>query len=442
MLNRFLQFIKKHALINNGEKLLLAVSGGLDSMVLLNLCKLANYNVTVAHCNFQLRGDASDADAAFVKKISSDFGFPYFEKRFETKSYARAQGVSTQMAARDLRYQWFNELMLEHQLNKLVVAHHLNDNLETVLLNMARGTSIAGLRGMKPKAGHLIRPLLDFERDEIESYAISEEIVWREDSSNASEDYKRNFIRHQIVPRLSELNPGLLETFKKTTEKNLEVEGVFLDRMLMLSSLLKTEGDSVEIAKEDLKQNNVGAFQLSELVKPFGFNFEQSKEVLEAIEGISGKQFLSTTHKLIIDRSALIISPVGQKPFEPLYITREQSSFMISGNEYKIQKSSDVKSLERNAATAELDSAKLIFPLVVRGFQEGDYFFPLGMKGKKKLSDFMIDEKIPLNLKKDVRVMLSGKEIVWIIGHRIDDRFKVTTETQELIRIKKNVQSI
>lgn len=442
MLNRFLQFIKKHALINNGEKLLLAVSGGLDSMVLLHLCKLAKFNVSVGHCNFQLRGEASEADADFVKRISLDLGFPYFEKRFETKSYARAQGVSTQMAARDLRYQWFNELMLEHQLNKLVVAHHLNDNLETVLLNLVRGTSIAGLRGMKPKAGHLIRPLLDFERDEIESYAISEGIVWREDSSNASEDYKRNFIRHQIVPRLSELNPGLLETFKKTTEKNLEVERVFLDRMLMLSSLLKTEGDSVEIAKEDLKQNNVGAFQLSELVKPFGFNFEQSKEVLEAIEGISGKQFLSTTHKLIIDRSALIISPVGQKPLEPLYITREQSSFMISGNEYKIQKSSDVKSLERNAATAELDSAKLIFPLVVRGFQEGDYFFPLGMKGKKKLSDFMIDEKIPLNLKKDVRVMLSGKEIVWIIGHRIDDRFKVTTETQELIRIKKNVQSI
>ncbi|PIQ48687.1 MAG: tRNA lysidine(34) synthetase TilS [Cytophagales bacterium CG12_big_fil_rev_8_21_14_0_65_40_12] len=442
MLNRFLQFIKKHALINNGEKLLLAVSGGLDSMVLLHLCKLAKFDVSVAHCNFQLRGEASETDADFVKRISLDLGCPYFEKSFETKSYARAQGVSTQMAARDLRYQWFNELLLEHQLNKLAVGHHLNDNFETVLLNLVRGTSIAGLRGMKPKAGHLIRPLLDFERDEIEHYAISEGILWREDSSNASEDYKRNFIRHQIMPRLSELNPGLLETFKRTTEKNLEVEGVFLDRMLMLSSLLKTEGDSVEIAKEDLKQNNVGAFQLSELLKPFGFNFEQSKEVLEAIEGISGKQFLSITHKLIIDRYALIISPVGQKPFEPLYITREQNSFELSGIEYKIQKSSDVKSLERNAATAELDSAKLIFPLVVRGFQEGDYFFPLGMKGKKKLSDFMIDEKIPLNLKKDVRVMLSGQEIVWIIGHRIDDRFKVTTETQELIRIKKNVQSI
>uniref|UniRef100_UPI0040470938 tRNA lysidine(34) synthetase TilS n=1 Tax=Roseivirga sp. TaxID=1964215 RepID=UPI0040470938 len=439
MLNRFLQFIKKHALINNGEKLLLAVSGGIDSMVLLHLCKLAKFDVSVAHCNFQLRGQASEADAAFVKRISLDLGCPYFEKSFDTKSYARSLGVSTQMAARDLRYQWFNELLLDQQLNKLVVAHHLNDNFETVLLNLVRGTSISGLRGMKPKTGHLIRPLLDFGRDEIEHYAISEGITWREDSSNASEDYKRNFIRHQIVPRLSGLNPGLLETFKKTAEKNLEVERVFLERMLTLSALLKTNGETVEIGKEDLKQNNVGAFQLSEIVKPYGFNFQQSKEVLEAIEGIPGKLFLSSTHKLVIDRSALLITPVGHKPFVPLYITREQNSFVISGNEYKIQRSHDVRTLERNAATAELDSAKLLFPLVVRGFQEGDYFFPLGMKGKKKLSDFMIDEKIPLNLKKDVRVMLSGQEIVWIIGHRIDDRFKVTKETQELIRIKKNV---
>jgi tRNA(Ile)-lysidine synthase len=303
MLNRFLQFVKKHALITKDEKLLLAVSGGLDSMVLLNLCKLANYNVTVAHCNFQLRGAESDDDAAFVRKASSDLGFQYFEKRFDTKAHAAFEGISTQMAARHLRYQWFEELILDQNLDKLVVAHHLNDNFETVLLNLVRGTSISGLRGMKPKTGNTIRPLLELERSDIEAYAKSEGIEWREDSSNASDDYKRNFLRHQVVPKLSELNPSLLETFKNTIEKNAEVESVFLESIEKLKSIVKIQGDNHEIAKSDLKQFQVGSFQLSEILKEFGFNYEQSKEILEGIDGVSGKQFLTSTHELIIDRA-------------------------------------------------------------------------------------------------------------------------------------------
>lgn len=439
MLNRFLQFVKKHALINNSDKLLLAVSGGLDSMVLLNLCKLANYNVTVAHCNFQLRGDASDADAAFVKKISSDFGFPYFEKRFDTKSYASAEGISTQMAARNLRYQWFSELVEVHDLDMLVVAHHLNDNFETVLLNLVRGTSISGLRGMKVKAGTIIRPLIEFERGDIEAYAKSEGIAWREDSSNATDDYKRNFLRHQIVPKLIDLNPSLLETFKNTIEKNAEVENVFLDKIEKLKAIIKCNGAICEVAKDDLKQHQVGPFQFSEMLKKFGFNFEQSKEILEGVDGISGKKFLTTTHELIIDRTSLIIAPLNVNSFEPLHISEGQSMFSLFGNEYSIQKLEAGEPLIKNPLIAELDVSKLSFPLTIRSIQEGDYFYPLGMKGKKKLSDFMIDEKIPLNLKKDIRVVVSNRDIVWVVGRRIDDRFKVTEKTKQVLRIKKHV---
>jgi tRNA(Ile)-lysidine synthase len=439
MLNRFLQFVKKHALINNGEKLLLAVSGGLDSMVLLHLCKLANFNVTVAHCNFQLRGEESDRDAAFVRKISLDLGFQYFEKRFDTKAFATSEGISTQMAARNLRYQWFEELIVVQNLDKLVVAHHLNDNFETVLLNLVRGTSISGLRGMKPKTGNIIRPLLECERSDIEGYAKADGIEWREDGSNASDDYKRNFLRHQVVPKLSELNPSLIETFKNTIEKNTEVEAVFLDSIEKLKSIMKMQGDIHKISKDDLKQYQVGPFQLFEILKGFGFNYEQSKEILEGVDGISGKQFLTSTHELIIDRASFIISTLNRDTFEPLLISQEQTRFTLSGNEYSIQKLNESEPLERNAAIAELDNSKLNFPLTIRAYQEGDYFYPLGMKGKKKLSDFMIDEKIPLNLKKDIRVMLSNHDIVWVVGRRIDDRFKVTEKTKQVLRIKKNV---
>jgi tRNA(Ile)-lysidine synthase len=287
--------------------------------------------------------------------------------------------------------------------------------------------------------GNVIRPLLDFERSDIEAYAKSEGIEWREDSSNASDDYKRNFLRHQVVPKLSELNPSLLETFKNTIEKNAEVESVFHNRIEWLKSILKIKGSFAEIDKEDLKSNDVGVFQLSEILKEFGFNYEQSKEILEVIEGMPGKQFLTSTHQLVIDRTSLVIAPLSSNAFEQFQIIDGQTLFSLSGSEYLIERLTDSHSLQRNAAIAELDYSKLRFPLVIRAYSEGDYFYPLGMKGKKKLSDFMIDEKIPLNLKQDIRVVVSNNEIVWIVGRRIDDRFKVTAKTKQVLRIKQNV---
>ena len=438
MLNRFLSFIKKHALNSEGNKWLLAVSGGMDSMVLLNLCHQAGFNISVAHCNFNLRGEESDADAQFVKDTCSKLKIPYFEKHFGTKEYASEHRISTQMAARDLRYAWFNELLSEQNLDQLAVAHHAQDNLETVLLNLARGTSISGLRGMLPKSGNIVRPLLSFERSEIKNFAKQENIEWREDSSNASDDYKRNYLRHQVIPALTELNAGFYSTFQNTLEKNLEVERVFQEKVNALKPYIEEVENGYRFSKDQIVQSGIGALQLSELLKPFGLNYEQSKELLGALEGISGKVFASISHQFLVDREYVFISEHQTKEFDPFLIEEGQEQFTLSEQNYRIERLNSNSEIDRNSSNAFLDFDKLTFPLRIRAWEEGDYFFPLGMKGKKKLSDFMIDQKIPLNLKDQIRVLTSDENIVWVIGYRIDDRYKTNDLTKEILRISRN----
>ena len=438
MLNRFLSFIKKHALNSEGNKWLLAVSGGMDSMVLLNLCYQAGFNISVAHCNFNLRGEESDADAQFVKDTCYKLKIPYFEKHFATKEYASEHGISTQMAARDLRYAWFNELLSEQNLDQLAVAHHAQDNLETVLLNLARGTSISGLRGMLPKSGNIVRPLLSFERSEIKNFAKQENIEWREDSSNASDNYKRNYLRHQVIPAFTELNAGFYSTFQNTLEKNLEVERVFQEKVNALKPYIEEVENGYRFSKDQIVQSGIGALQLSELLKPFGLNYEQSKELLVALEGISGKIFVSISHQFLVDREYVFISEHQTKEFDPFLIEEEQEQFTLSEQNYRIERLNSNSEIDRNSSNAFLDFDKLTFPLRIRAWEEGDYFFPLGMKGKKKLSDFMIDQKIPLNLKDQIRVLTSDENIVWVIGYRIDDRYKTNDLTKEILRISRN----
>tara|TARA_R110000796_G_scaffold159169_4_gene275925 strand:+ start:46654 stop:47970 length:1317 start_codon:yes stop_codon:yes gene_type:complete len=438
MLNRFLSFIKKHALNSEGNKWLLAVSGGMDSMVLLNLCHQAGFNISVAHCNFNLRGEESDADAQFVKDTCSKLKIPYFEKHFGTKEYASEHRISTQMAARDLRYAWFNELLSEQNLDQLAVAHHAQDNLETVLLNLARGTSISGLRGMLPKSGNIVRPLLSFERSEIKNFAKQENIEWREDSSNASDNYKRNYLRHQVIPAFTELNAGFYSTFQNTLEKNLEVERVFQEKVNALKPYIEEVENGYRFSKDQIVQSGIGALQLSELLKPFGLNYEQSKELLVALEGISGKIFVSISHQFLVDREYVFISEHQTKEFDPFLIEEGQEQFTLSEQNYRIERLNSNSEIDRNSSNAFLDFDKLTFPLRIRAWEEGDCFFPLGMKGKKKLSDFMIDQKIPLNLKDQIRVLTSDENIVWVIGYRIDDRYKTNDLTKEILRISRN----
>lgn len=433
MQERFLGFIRKHALISAEDKVLLAVSGGVDSMVLMHLFYQTKLPFAVAHCNFCLRGEASDADEALVRNNAKNLNLTFFNKSFDTRAYAEAHGVSIQMAARDLRYQWFQNLSVAEGYSLIATAHHLEDSFETVVHNLTRGTAISGLRGIKPKNGTVIRPLLDFTKEEIKQWALSNKLTWREDASNNETYYKRNFIRHQVTPRLKELNPDLLNTFRDTASRNAEVESFFLTQMEVLrgEAIRKTETLSY-LAKSQVS----GPYVLEHLLKPFGFNYHQCREMVAAFSEHSGRQFLSKTHRLTVDRDDLVIDLREPTGIVEQLITADDEGLRIGSNTYSIRQSvSQPEKHELNERNALLDMDKLSFPLKVRGWQEGDQFQPLGMKGKKKLSDFMIDRKIPVNLKRHIRVIESAGEIVWVVGLRIDERFKVTPATKNIFSL-------
>lgn len=441
MRERFLDFIKKHALISPEDKVLLAVSGGVDSMVLMQLFYEAGIACAIAHCNFCLRGTESDADEALVKRRASTFGIPFFSKRFDTSGYATAQGVSIQMAARELRYDWFNTLANTEGYSLVASAHHLEDSFETVVHNLTRGTSISGLRGIRPENDRLIRPLLDFTKEEIRAWATLKNLEWREDASNSEVYYKRNFIRHKVTPLLKELNPDLLNTFRDTASRSAEVEAFFLDQMKRLrKENLRKHETITYLAKSKVS----GPHVLEHMLKPFGFNYTQCKEMVAAFMEHSGREFLSKTHRLTVDREDLVIDERETAELQEQWITaNEGGELKIGQTLYQVRGSQGQPDKhELNERNAILDMGKLNFPLKIRSWQEGDQFQPLGMRGKKKLSDFMIDRKIPVNLKRHVRVVESAGEIVWIVGLRIDDRFKVTPQTKDifsLIQIEANV---
>lgn len=431
MRERFLEFIKKHALISSEDKVLLAVSGGVDSMVLLHLFAQSGLSCGVAHCNFCLRGAASDEDEALVRRVAEALDIPVFVKSFDTRVYASEQRISVQMAARDLRYSWFLELAGQEGYHKVATAHHLDDSFETVMLNLVRGTSISGLRGIKVQNGKVIRPLLDFTRRDVVAWANAHQVEWREDASNQDSHYKRNFIRQRVTPLLEELNPDLLNTFRDTVNRNAEVEQYFLKKVRSAKdSAMREEAGVTYLDKTSV----TGPYLLVHLLRPFGFNYTQCREMIAASAEHPGREFLSQSHRLTVDRHSLVIDSLTEnESFEPVITGRENAPVRIGDQFYEVrfgigQPPRELFS-EKNAL---LDKEKLTFPLTVRAWQQGDYFQPLGMRGKKKLSDFMIDRKIPVNLKRHVRVLESAGEIVWVVGLRIDDRFKVTPETKSI----------
>ena len=443
MQNHFLDYIKKHALINDHESVLLAVSGGIDSVVLAHLFKKEGINFGIAHCNFQLRGADSDNDAVFVEQLSQDLDVPFHLIKFETMAHAAAHGISTQMAARDLRYQWFNELLEAFDYNKIASAHHKNDNIETLVHNLTRGTSIAGLRGMLPTNKELIRPLLAISRNQIEAYAKTHKIKWREDISNKSLDYKRNFIRHEVLPKFEVLNPNYVEVINTSMAKNREVELVFKDRINGLQEKLLRPGDNgtVILVINELKKENIGPYLLSEVLRKYGIKYEQCGRLLSILDGNVGKQFKSDGFILLIDRENLIISATTNHSSKHQLID-STTELINSKHRLTFVRSEIDVAIDTNENKAYLDLDKLKFPLVLRTWEEGDYFKPLGMKGKKKLSDFMIDTKIPLNLKKEQEVILSGDDIVWVVGKRIDDRYKLTDRTKHIFIITRTDDNV
>ena len=433
MVEQLLNHINRYALCKTTDKILLAVSGGLDSMVMFHLLQASGFKTGVAHCNFQLRGEASAADEHLVREACEQSGIPFFVKRFDTAAYAEASGISVQMAARDLRYAWFHALGEKEGYDLIATAHHHNDVVESILMNLIRGTGIDGFRGIAPKKGVIIRPLLFATRKMIQDYARQQKISWREDASNASDDYQRNFLRHQVLPRMEEINPALDESFRDTQERLLGARAFMRAHISEFRASAMVERDYavwVDIVK--IRQSEAPAVLLWELIKDRGFNYDQCRKIVSDHQ--PGKIFSSASHQLLVDRTHYIIDRKHVSDFPARTLEKGQRwvgepPFVLSAQEVS---HSDFR-LVKDSSLAQLDADRLHFPIVWRKWQAGDYFVPLGMHQEKKLSDFLIDLKIPFNRKADITVLESGKDIVWVVGYRISERYKVTAETRHIL---------
>lgn len=404
-------------------------------MVMVDLFIALGYQVSVAHVNFQLRGEAADGDETFVRKACEQAKIPFYVNRLDAASYATEMGVSIQVAARELRYAWFAEIMKSNELDKLATAHHLNDNLETSLLHFIRGTGITGLAGIPQKTDRVIRPLLNFKREEILSYAKERELEWREDASNQEDKYDRNFIRLTILPLLKKINPGLEDTFQKTNERVLGAEYLFQQRLLELKAqYVHEKNDTTTIDKTIISAIDYPQVVLWELVKKFGFNYDQLIDAVEASDKVSGKKFFSKSHKLIIDRGSWIIGPLGDQIGE-MIIMEGQLKADLNDETMRIQWLTN-EPIDGNPWKALLNATELQFPLTWRKWRTGDFFYPLGMEHRKKVSDYLIDKKLSLIEKDKVTVLESNGDIVWLVGHRIDNRYRIHPETTKVIQFE------
>jgi tRNA(Ile)-lysidine synthase len=437
MLERFLNNIITKKLFEPNQKVLLAVSGGIDSMVMLYLFEKSGFDYGIIHCNFQLRGDESDQDEEFVKKQVLIHGVPSFFKRFDTQEYAKINGISIEMAARDLRYEFFEKIRSEHHFDFIATAHHSDDLIETFFLNLSRKTGIKGLTGIKDKSGKIIRPLLFAGRDEIEKFVSENYIEFRVDSTNNEVFYQRNFLRHRILPLFSELNPSFKKNILASIENLKDAEMVY-SRFFETEKqkVIENATDSQIINIEKLRKSEHPKILLLEILTEFNFNPAVVEEVFQSLEGEPGRQFYSKTHRLVKDREKLFISEIAEKENRIFYIETSDIE-LFQPFEIRIEKfpGKDFK-IRKEKKTACLDFEKLEFPLLIRKWQQGDYFQPFGMTGFKKVSDFLIDEKIPVHEKENTWVLCSGNKIAWIMGHRIDNRFKITTKTKNVVKLE------
>lgn len=432
MLKKLQNHIDKNLSFLKGKKLLLAISGGIDSMVLLRLFKQLYFDISAAHCNFNLRGQESDGDEAFVKLICDNLEIKLFVNNFNTEEYATLHKLSIQITARQLRYDWFHELLEKEGYDYLLTAHHLDDSAETFLINFTRGTGLDGLTGIPQLNEKIVRPLLVFSREEIESYAKENNIKWREDSSNTSDKYLRNKLRHDILPILKELNPSFLDSFKQTLENLQQAQSMVDDASrIVYRKVVKDAAYQKRISLNELKiLPNYKAY-LYQWLKPFGFT--AWNDIHDLMEAQSGKQIFSEKHRLLKDRDELILTE--KKESEPeIYFLEEGRENLNIPLKMTVCNKHDITVAEKDCIFVDKDTLK--FPLVFRKWQEGDYFYPLGMDGKKKVSKYFKDEKFSLIDKENTWLLCSGNEIVWIVGKRADKRFSVTKTTQTIIKIE------
>ncbi len=432
MLLKFQNHLNTNFPFLKGKKLLLATSGGIDSMVLLHLCSQSKLDFAVAHCNFQLRGAESNQDEAFVTHQTELLKIPIFIERFDTQTFADQQKLSIQVVARNLRYEWFYSLLANHNFDYIITAHHLDDSLETFLINFTRGSGIEGLTGIPEQNDKIVRPLLVFSRKEIEVYAVDNQIPWREDSSNASDKYLRNKLRHDVIPVLKELNPSLLASFENTVLHLKQTQSLADDAVKSLYQMVvkEEENHTVIDLKKLQKYRNYKAY-LYQWLQPFGFS--DWTAVYDLLEAQSGKQVLSDSHILLKNRGVLLLFSKQKTTNEEVYwIAKEQTEVKVP-LKMSFCNVSDISNQTSNVIFVDEDL--LQFPLTLRRWQVGDVFQPSGMTGKKKLSKFFKDEKYSLWDKANAWLLCSDDKIVWIVGKRADERFKPTTNTTKILKI-------
>ncbi len=437
MLETFQSFIEEHKLCDKQEDIMLALSGGVDSVVMTDLFYKAGYQCIILHCNFNLRGKESDGDEAFVRSLAASYDMPVYVQKFDTEDVAAEEGISIQMAARKLRYEWFEEISSLHGINHIASAHNMNDTVETVLINLSRGTGIKGLTGIPARNGKFIRPLLNVSRRDILIYVDEKQLKFREDSSNASKKYHRNKIRHDVIPVMEEVNPSFVKTMYENVTRISEGYEIYKSTIEARRSTLFTKTPThYEIDISDIKKLSPLSTWLFELFSVYNFSKDQCLGIEMILDSDSGKQFISTSHRLYKDRDKLFIIELEEEIFERFYIDSPGSKaalpFAMDIDLVDVEDAGDFPSSQH---IAFIDFEKLTFPLTIRKWQHGDYFFPLGMQQMKKVSDFFIDTKIPVPIKKKTWIMASGKNIVWIMGLRIDDRYKVTETTNQILKL-------
>ena len=438
MFEEFKSYIEKNNLLGKHDRILLAVSGGIDSMVMTHLFKRMGTDTGIAHCNFSLRGTESDLDEEMVRDFAEKNGIPFYIIRFKTIEHASAKGISVQMAARELRYEWFEKTRLENNYSHTAVAHNMNDNIETMLINLTRGTGLTGLSGMRPSANKIIRPLLFASRHEIEKYCIENKVPFREDKSNTETKYTRNKIRHLVIPVLKEINPSLEESLKATAARLAGIDEIlseYIEKIRAGSSFKK--GTTTIFNVESLKMFQKSKALLYELFSAYNVTGSVSTGLIRLISGGTGKQLFTKTHRIVRDRDEIIVSPLGTESFEKIEIACVEDLQNVPGIKSAIEIDiSPGYRIPRRKGIACMDSERIEYPLVIRRWIKGDFFYPLGMNNKKKLSDYFIDSKYSLLRKENALILESAGEIVWIIGERLDERFKVTTSTSRILKIE------
>jgi len=433
----FLDFIRAHDLFGRDNRILLGVSGGIDSVVMLHLFIRAGYPVGIAHCNYRLRGAESDRDEAFVRELAGRYELPFYGKQFDTHDYARKHKLSVQMAARRLRYRWFNELQSSEGFDVVAIGHNKDDQCETFLINLARGTGLKGLTGMKVKTGVFVRPLLFASRGQIEAYCHQQSIPYREDSTNPTTQYHRNKIRHQVLPVFLQLNPRFLDTMMENIERLGEAYDIYTMAVEEIKSrFVHQQGDDTYISKS-IKQIGPYRTLLYEILREYHFNRDTIQEIAGGIGGESGKEFFSPTHKLVRDRDRLILTGRFAEQEERHYIEAGQQTigYPLSLQLKVIERSRDYE-IPAHPDIAAIDYDKVAFPLILRKWHEGDYFKPLGMNHFKKLSDFFVDRKYSRLDKERIWLLASGEKIIWIIGDRLDERFRIDEGTCRILEVR------